>query len=109
LETNTPREFFEKVLPKRFNPEKAAGVDVIVQLNINGPHGGEWTVTIKDKKMEVKEGKHPTPTITVTMTEKDYMDVINDKMSAERAFMTGKLNFKGSIAIALKLRDMGFL
>ncbi len=36
METNTPREFFEKALPARFKPEKAAGINVIAQLNITG-------------------------------------------------------------------------
>jgi putative sterol carrier protein len=30
-------------------------------------------------------------------------------MSGEKAFMTGKLQFKGNIALALKLREVGFL
>ena len=47
METNTPKEFFEKALPARFKPEKAAGIDVIAQLNVTGPEGGNWTSHIK--------------------------------------------------------------
>ena len=36
METKTPKEFFEKALPARFKPEKAAGIDVIAQLNVTG-------------------------------------------------------------------------
>ena len=109
MEAKTPKEFFEKVLPSRFNPSKAAGVDVTAQVNITGPNGGAWTVTIKDQKLEAKEGTHPSPTIVISMAETEYMDVVNGKMSAEKAFLTGKLQFKGNIALALKLRETGFL
>jgi len=109
MEAKTPKEFFEKVLPSRFNPSKAQGVDVTVQVNITGPNGGAWAVTIKDQKLEAKEGTHPSPTIAISMAEAEYMDVVNGKMSAEKAFLTGKIQFKGNIVLALKLREMGFL
>jgi putative sterol carrier protein len=109
MEAKTPREFFGKVLPNRFNPNKTKGVDVTVQINITGPNGGEWIVTIKDQKLEVKEGTHPSPTLAINMAETDYMDMVNGKMSGEKAFMTGKLQFKGNIALALRLREAGFL
>jgi putative sterol carrier protein len=109
MEAKTPKEFFEKILPSRFNPSKAQGVDVTVQVNITGPNGGAWTVTIKDQKLKAQEGTHPSPTIAISMAEAEYMDIVNGKMSAEKAFLTGKIQFKGNIALALKLKEMGFL
>jgi putative sterol carrier protein len=108
-EAETPKEFFEEVLPRRFKPDKALGIDVTVQVNITGPNGGDWVVTIKNHKLEAKEGTHPSPTLELDMAETDYMDLINGKMSGEKAFLTGKLRFKGDIGLALKLKETGFL
>ena len=108
-EAKTPKEFLEKVLPSRFKPEKAAGIDITVQINITGPNGGNWLVTIQDQKLETKEGTHPSPTMKLSMEESDYMDLINGKMSGEKAFMTGKLKFKGNIGMALRLKETGFI
>ena len=108
-EAKTPQEFFEKILPARFKPEKAAGIDVIAQLNISGPEGGSWTVTIKDQKIQITEGVHPAPILTLKMGLSDFLDLVNGKLSAEKAFFTGKVQFKGNITVALKLRDAGFL
>ena len=105
----TPKEFFEKVLPNRFYPNKARGVDVTVQANITGPDGGAWTVTIRNQKLEAKEGTHPSPSIAISMKDTEYMNVVNGKTSAEKAFFTGKIQFKGDITLALKLKEMGFL
>jgi len=109
MEAETPREFFDKVLPIRFKPEKAKGIDVAVQVNVTGLNGGAWAVTIKDQKLEVKEGTHASPTMVISMAETDYMDVVNGRMSAEKAFFTRKIQFKGNIAVALKLKEAGFL
>lgn len=109
METNSPKDFFEKTLPMRFKPEKAAGIDVVAQLNVTGLEGGSWTVTIKDQKLQVTEGIHPSPTLTLKMNENDFMDLVNGRLSAEKAFFTGRVQFKGNISVALKLRDAGFL
>jgi len=109
METQTPKDFFDKALPARFKPEKAAGIDVVAQINVTGLEGGSWIITIKDQRLDVKEGTHPTPSLTLKMNENDFMDLVNKKISAEKAFFTGRVQFKGNIAVALKLRDAGFL
>lgn len=109
METLTPKDFFEKTLPARFKPEKAKGIDVVTQINISGVENGNWSVTIKDQKILVCEGTHDKPTLILKMNENDFLDMVNGKISAEKAFFTGKVQFKGDIGAALKLRDAGFL
>ncbi len=109
MEDVTPRDFFEKVLPKRFNASNAAGVDAIVQMSITGDNGGNWSVTIKDQKLEAKEETISSPTLSITMAEKDFVDLINGRVSVQKAFFTGKIQFKGNIGLALKLKETGFL
>lgn len=109
MEAKTPQEFFDKILPQRFKPEKANGIDVTTQVNLTGPDGGEWTVEIKDQKIIIKKGTYPSPKLIVGMSDTDFLDLVNDKISTQKAFFTGKIKFKGEIALALKLRDAGFL
>ena len=109
MEAKTPREFFEKTLPARFKPDKSVGIDIVAQLNLTGAEGGDWVVTIKDQKLQVREGTASSPTLTLKMGENDFMSIVNDKLSAEKAFFTGKINFEGNLSLALKLKDAGFL
>jgi putative sterol carrier protein len=109
LQVKTPREFFDKVLPAKFDPTKVTGFEAVVQMNIMGPDGGDWIVTVKDQKLNVSEGIDLSPTITVKMSDIDYVDLINGKLSGVKAFMSGKLEFKGSIATGLRLMDMGIM
>ena len=109
MEAKTPKEFFEKMLPARFKPDKSVGIDIVAQLNLTGAEGGDWVVTIKDQKLQVREGTASSPTLTLKMEENDFMSIVNDKLSAEKAFFTGKINFEGNLSLALKLKDAGFL
>ncbi|MFB3887860.1 MAG: SCP2 sterol-binding domain-containing protein [Candidatus Bathyarchaeia archaeon] len=109
MEAITPREFMEKVFPQRFNAAKAAGIDALVQVNIDGPNGGKWAVTIKDQKLDIKEGTHQSPKLSVSMKEQDFMDLMSGKLSGMQAFFSGKLQLKGDIGLAMRLQQAGLL
>ncbi len=109
MEAKTPQEFFERILPLRFKPEKAKGIDATIQVNVTGPQSGDWTVEIKDQKLTLQKGKCPSSKLAIEVKDTDFLDIVNDKLSAQKAFFTGKIKFKGDITLALKLRDAGFL
>ena len=109
MNVKTPKEFFEKVLPEKFDPAKAGNLDAVIQMNVTGSNGGDWTIVVKDKKMEVTEGNHASPGISVKIADADFVDLINGKINAVSAFMAGKIQFKGSMSLGLKLVDMGII
>ena len=109
MESKTAQEFFEKGLPDRFKPEKAKGLDVTVQLNLSGSNPSDWVITLKDQKIQATRGTIAEPTLALKSSEADFLDLVNGKLSAEKAFFSGKLNFKGNITTALKLKEAGFL
>jgi putative sterol carrier protein len=109
MEAKTPKEFFDNVLPARFKPEKSVGIDVVTQIIVTGVNSGNWVVTVKNQKMQITQGIDPAPTLTLEVEDDDFMDLMNKKLSAEKAFFTGKVKFKGNIALALRLKEAGFL
>jgi putative sterol carrier protein len=94
-------------LPAKFDASKTAGLEAIVQINLTGASSGNWIITVKDQKLDIKQGIHQSPTITVEMADTDYVDVVNGKLTVEKAFMSGKLKFKGNIMVGLRLKDIG--
>jgi putative sterol carrier protein len=106
MEVKTPEEFFEKQLPVRFKPEKAIGIDALIQLSLSGGQKEQdWVVVIKNQKLQVSRGINPSASLSLRITESDFLDIINGKLSAEKAFFTGRIRFQGNISVALKLRD----
>lgn len=109
MQVQTPKQFLEEVLPQKFRREKAANIDVVAQLNLTGPNGGNWVVTIKNQTLKVTEGIYPSPTLTLKVTDKDFVDIVNGKSSATEAFFSGKIRIIGDLGLALKLKDTGLL
>jgi putative sterol carrier protein len=109
VETKMPKEFLEEVLPRNFKPEKAGDFDVTAQLNLTGPNGGSWVLTLKNQTLKVTEGTHPSPTLTLTVAVADFMDLVNGKLRTAQAFFGGKIHLNGNLILALKLKDAGLL
>jgi putative sterol carrier protein len=104
-----PKEFFEVLVPSKFKAEKAVGVNCVVQMNIAGPNGGDWLITIKDQKLETKMGVNPAANVTVKMKDEDLVKMANGKLSPVSAYMTGKLSFKGDMGLGMKLQKLGIM
>jgi putative sterol carrier protein len=109
MEAKTAREFFEKVLSTKFKPEKAKYIDTVVQVNLTGDNPSDWVITIREQKIQVRQGMTAEAVLTLKTTENTFLDLLKGKISIEKAFFSGKINFKGDITTALKLKEAGFL
>jgi putative sterol carrier protein len=90
-------------MPKAFQPEKAGGVEAVIQYHLTGEEGGDWIITIEDGKCTVVEGEADNPDMTLTADAQDYKEVILGKTDAMQAFMKGKLKLAGDLNLAMKL------
>ncbi len=93
------------LMPKAFLPEKAAGVEAVIQYNLSGDQGGDWIITIGDDKCTVEKGVAESPKLTLAADAGDYIDIITGKLNAMSAFAGGKLKLKGDLNLAMKLMD----
>ncbi|MCL2134956.1 MAG: SCP2 sterol-binding domain-containing protein [Candidatus Bathyarchaeota archaeon] len=109
MEIQSAEEFFENTLPIKFKPEKAKDIEVIVQVNLLGDNPKDWVITIKNQKIHIFQGITTESAFVLKTEEKDFLEVVNGKISVEKAFFSGKINFKGDIVTALKLKNVGFL
>jgi putative sterol carrier protein len=106
MDASTPKDFFENILPSKFDPSKVGDLDAVVQINITGEKGGNWIITIKNQRMDIAEGTTPSPAIALKMGDNDFLNLVNGKLNAVKAFMTGRLEFKGSMSTGLKLMSI---
>jgi putative sterol carrier protein len=84
-------------IPKAFQPDAAAGVEVVFQFDISGAGGGSWHVTVKDKACQVSEGSHAGPTTTIKMGDEDFVKMIRGELNAMAAYTSGKLKIGGDL------------
>jgi putative sterol carrier protein len=100
----TVREIFDK-MPQTFLPEKAVGVNAVIQFDITGEGGGQWHAALVEGQLTVVEGLHPEPGVTLSATAQDYIDISTGKLNGQLAFMTGRLTAKGKLVLAMKMQS----
>ena len=101
----TVAELMEK-MPGAFLPEKAQGVDAVIQFKFTGAEAGEWNAAIKDGTVAVAQGTHPSPKMTLTADSGDYVKIITGELDGMQAFMQGKIKLAGDLNLAMKLMQM---
>jgi putative sterol carrier protein len=93
-------------MPEAFLPEKAVGLNAIIQCRFTGAEAGDWVITIRDGKCSVTPGTTPTPHLTLTMNSQDYKDLALGKLNGMTAFMQGKIKLSGDISLAMKFTNL---
>jgi putative sterol carrier protein len=91
---------------KAFQPEKAGGVDAIIQYHLTGDEGGDWIIELKDGKCKVAPGIAENPKMSLTADAEEFRDILLGKMDGMAAFMQGKLKLTGDLNLAMKLTSM---
>jgi putative sterol carrier protein len=94
------------MMPTRFNKEAAKGLNAVYQFDLSGDGGGKWHVTINNDSCQVNEGAAASPSITISMTAQDYLDMLSGKLNGQMAFMTGKLRIAGDMGLALRMQSL---
>jgi putative sterol carrier protein len=92
-------------LPDLFLPEKAQGVDAVIQFDLSGENGGEWFITIKEGILKVDSGKAENPKLTIAADAQDMYDIFTGKLNAMAAFSGGKLKLSGDLGLSMKLMN----
>jgi putative sterol carrier protein len=101
----TVAQLMEK-MPGAFIPEKAAGLDAVIQFKFTGAEAGDWYAVIKDGKVDVSKGEHASPKMTLTADSGDYVKIFSGELDGMQAFMQGKLKLAGDLNLAMKLTQM---
>jgi putative sterol carrier protein len=91
---------------QRFLPEKAVGVNAIIQFDLSGDNGGLYWLRVADGKCESGEGQAVDPKMTLKAAADDYYSVVSGAMNPMQAFMSGKLKIQGDMSLAMKLQTM---
>ena len=93
-------------MPGAFLPEKAPGLDAVLQFKFTGAEAGAWYATIKDGKCAVEKGEHASPKMTLSADSADYVKIFTGELDGMQAFMQGKIKLAGDLNLAMKLMTM---
>ena len=93
-------------MPSAFVPEKAQGLDVVLQFVFTGAEPGSWYADVHDGQVSVQQGTHPSPKMTLTADSDDYIKLFTGQLDPMQAFMAGKLKLAGDLNLAMKMTQI---
>ncbi|HEY6410753.1 MAG TPA: SCP2 sterol-binding domain-containing protein [Ktedonobacteraceae bacterium] len=93
-------------MPTVFNAAAAKGMTKTFQWNITGDEAGVWAFQIIDGEGKLIPGGVEKPDMTITVGDQDWLSVIEGKLDATNAFMTGKVKVAGDMMLAMKLSSL---
>ncbi len=102
------KDVFEHHMPRRLQskPDVVAKINSIYQFNISGPGGGAWSVDCTQPGGKIEAGASSNAKCTVAATDQDFLAIVNGKLNAQMAFMSGKLRIQGDMGLAMKLQQI---
>jgi len=102
-----PRQYIEEIFPQaaRQSPlAQAAGLNVVVALDVQGPEGGQWTCRwVEGELAFVRPGLDKVADVLYRMTPAALEDVVLGRHSAQAAFFDRRIEVEGDVEKALKL------
>lgn len=96
-------------LEGRFDADKAGQLEAVFQFELLGQEGGQWAVEVAGGACKVIEGRAEDPNLTATMSASDFVEMVNDRLNPQLAFMSGKLSIRPmNMELALAFGRMFF-
>lgn len=98
-------------LKKRFNSAAAQNVSATYLFRIKGIQDGDWLTKINSGKLEVEPyqaGVSTAPDCTISVSAEDLSMIMQGKMSAMTAAMSGMLSIEGELGLAMQLVPIFF-
>ncbi|NWT53839.1 DHB4 enzyme, partial [Erythrocercus mccallii] len=91
---------------KEMGNELVKKVNAVFQWDItkDGKTAMQWTIDLKNGSGAVYQGPaRSSADTTFTLSDEDFMDVVQQKIHPQKAFFSGKLKVKGNIMLSQKL------
>lgn len=80
----------------------APGYFLAVQINLTGENGGTFYIALRNENIDVAPYDYQDRSCGITISPEDFLDLMNGKLDAVKAFTTGKLKVDRSVEKAVE-------
>lgn len=104
MTTSKAREFFEDLGRRAAGgSERTRGLKASYRFEVEG--AGTWRVVVDDGAVSVEESDADADCV-IKAPEKTLLEIVNGKRDPMGAFLMGKVQVRGDIGLAMRLRDL---
>ncbi|XP_014473936.1 PREDICTED: peroxisomal multifunctional enzyme type 2 isoform X2 [Dinoponera quadriceps] len=92
----------------KLNPQLAKSINAVFFyiITIDGKPVAEWTLDLKNAKVYKGRPSSGKADVTLTLDDKDMVEIALGKLNPQLAFVRGKLKISGNIMLAQKLKSI---
>lgn len=74
------------------------------EITKDGKNAAQWTIDLKNAGGSLHQGPYSGKAdVTITVSDEDFMEVVQGKLNPQKAFFSGKLKVRGNIMLSQKL------
>lgn len=97
-------EIFRR-MPERFDAQRGADVDAVVEWRIRDPDGGHdsWHLILREGECRMVEGPAASPTVTYEISPIEFIKLITGNASGPKLFLFGKLKIRGDLVLGARM------
>ncbi|KAK3238910.1 hypothetical protein CYMTET_51120 [Cymbomonas tetramitiformis] len=99
LKSTTVFKLLGGAMPTK-GPELVKKMNAVVAFKIDGQ---VFTVDLKNGSGSVTEGEAGKADLTITVSDENFLQLVEGKLNSQMAFMSGKLKVGGNMGLAMKL------
>ncbi|XP_034548786.1 peroxisomal multifunctional enzyme type 2 [Notolabrus celidotus] len=91
---------------KDLGPELVKKVNAVFgwEITKDGKSSAEWTIDLKNGSGSLHKGPYSGKAdVTLTLSDENFMEVVQGKLNPQKAFFSGKLKVRGNIMLSQKL------
>ncbi len=95
-----------RTMHRRFDPERAAGIDAVVEFRVRGERGervDRRQVVIADGRCTMSARSARTPTLTLELGPVAFLELVSGTAGAWRLVIARRLTVRGDLVLALRL------
>ncbi len=104
MQDTSPETFFEKVLPKLFNPKKAKRWNRTIQYHVTD--AGDWYIVVENQTITVHKGTVDNPQMVVEGPWEVIKGIYTGVYFAPKALSEGTFKVKGPMTDHIKWSRM---
>ena len=94
---------FVQFAQESFRPERSAGTDFCVQLEIEGDKSEIWAAVIRDQTFRITQGEILNWNARVQASRADLFKLLRGELNPAVAFFTGRVKISGDQGGLLKM------
>ena len=95
-----------QAMVERFQADRAAGVNSVIQWDISAPDGAHtFHLVVADGTCAAVAGPGESPRVTLGLALPDFLRFIAGQLEGMQAFMSGKLKLSGDMMFAQQMQS----